>query len=127
VLDGVPDALAGAELTTRGDRLLARSSVLPSLAGLGTLRDGLWLGTFRKDRFEPDHALALALPKGSLGRTLDLAPDDPRVTRYLQGHPLEAAGPSGWLAVTVSGFGLGWGKRSHGVINNGYPKGLRLR
>ena len=116
-----------APLTLRGDTLYALPEVLPDLAGVQTLRTGLWLGTLRKNRFVPSHALALALTPEELGgaRTLELAVGAPELTRYLQGDVLDAPGEDGWLLVTVSGFALGWGRRSQGTVKNFYPKGLR--
>lgn len=123
----VPDA----PLTLQGDNLYALPATSPDLAGLRTLRPGLWLGTLKKKRFEPSHSLALALTPPALGgtRTLELAPDAPDLTRYLRGDVLDVPdipGPDGWLVVTTRGFALGWGRRVRGTIKNFYPKGLRL-
>lgn len=60
-------------------------------------------------------------------RTL-LGPEAEAFERALARPPsVEDAGPDGWTAITVSEYALGWGKRVRGVINNAYPKGLRLR
>ena len=101
---------------------------LPPFRGVRTLRSGLWLGTLKKDRIEPAHALALACPAETFLQRLDFAPDDPRLSAYLHGHPLEEPGPDGWLAVTVTGFlPIAWGRRNRGIVQNAYPKGLRKR
>ena len=123
--DPAPDA----PLTLRGDRLIAPPEAVPDLAGVQTLRSGLWLGTLKKNRLEPSHSLALALtpPELSGARTLELPPGSFELTRYLQGDVLGAPGEDGWLLVTVSGFALGWGRRSQGTVKNFYPKGLRLK
>ena len=118
-------------LALQGDNLYALPGTLPDLAGLRTLRPGLWLGTLKKNRFEPSHSLALALTPADLTRvrTLELPPDDPDLTRYLRGDVLgdvsDAPGPDGWLVVTTLGFALGWGRRVRGTVKNFYPKGLR--
>lgn len=112
-------------LVARGERLYAVPEALPRLGNLRAVRAGLWLGTVKGQRFVPSHALALALPRQGAQRTLTLAPDDPRLARYLAGDLLDEAGEDGWLVVTVAGFPLGWGKRVQGVIKNVYPKGLR--
>ncbi|CAA9587251.1 MAG: tRNA and rRNA cytosine-C5-methylases [uncultured Truepera sp.] len=119
--------LINAPLTLQGDHLYALPETLPDLTGIHTLRTGLWLGTLKKNRFKPSHSLALALTPGELvgTRTLSLDPNSPEVTRYLGGDVLDAPGENGWLVVTVSGFALGWGRRSQGVVKNFYPKGLR--
>lgn len=117
-----------APLTLRGEQLYALPETLPDLTGLKTLRTGLWLGTPKKNRFEPSHSLALALTQTELAGvdTLDLEAQSPELKRYLQGDVLDAPGRDGWLIVTVSGFTLGWGRRSRGTLKNFYPKGLRL-
>ena len=119
--------MPNAPLTLRGDQLYALPETLPELSGLRTLRSGVWLGTFKKNRFEPAHSLALALTQKELNsaRTLDLDADSPELKRYLQGDVLEAPEQDGWLIVTVSGFALGWGRQSRGTVKNFYPKGLR--
>ncbi len=119
--------LPNASLTLRGEQLYAVPD-LPDLTGLKTLRTGLWLGTLKKNRFEPSHSLALALTREELNRarTLALDTDSPELKRYLQGDVLESPGQDGWLIVTVSGFALGWGRRNRGTLKNFYPKGLRL-
>ncbi|MFN8498871.1 MAG: RsmF rRNA methyltransferase first C-terminal domain-containing protein [Anaerolineae bacterium] len=124
------DPAADRPLALHGSRLYAVPDTLP-LDGLHVARPGLWLGDVRGDRFEPSHALALALRpaelRGAALPILDLAPDDARLARYLQGHPLEEAGEAGWLLITVSGFPIGWGRRAQGIIKNAYPKGLRFQ
>ena len=112
-------------LISRGSRLYALPEDLPPFAGLSVVRAGLWLGTLQRDRFIPAHSLALALPATGVQQRLDLAPDDLRIERYLQGHPLPESGPAGWLLLTVSGFPISWGQRAQGIIKNAYPKGLR--
>jgi NOL1/NOP2/sun family putative RNA methylase len=123
------DPAAGRALAQYGSELYALPEGMPDVRGLRVLRAGLWLGTLKTRRLEPSHALALALTREDAAEMngLELPPDDPRALAYLQGSGLEAPGPDGWLVVTAAGFPLGWGKRSQGVINNHYPRGLRWR
>jgi NOL1/NOP2/sun family putative RNA methylase len=96
------------------------------LQGLKVLRPGLHLGTIKKNRIEPAHALALALPTGITVHPLSFAADSKEIHAYLHGETL--AGDyhhAGWLLVTVEGYALGWGKQSEGQIKNHFPKGLR--
>lgn len=97
----------------------------PPLTGLRVLRPGWWLGEVRQARFVPSHSLALALPAAQFLQVIDLPADAPEVAAYLRGEPLHEPGTDGWLAVCVEGHVLGWGKRTHGVVKNHYPKGLR--
>lgn len=102
---------------------------LPPLDGLKTLHPGWWLGTLKKNRFEPSHALALGLPGDQARRLLRLESGDPRVLAYLRGEAIrlqaQEASASGWGLVAVDGYALGWGKFSPGLVKNGYPRGLR--
>lgn len=112
-------AAAGAQLYLLPDEA-------PELAGLHVLRAGLHLGELKKDRFEPNHALALALPAERFRHRFELLNAGERAANvYLHGDTLAGEGDRGWLAVTYDGFPLGWGKESKGVLKNMYPKGLR--
>lgn len=106
-----------------GDQLYLVPQELPDLAGSRVLRAGLHLGTNKKNRFEPSHALALALTPADVRQTCET--DQPQ--QYLRGMTLECAQTqNGWTLVTYQGQPLGWGKASRGVIKNHYPKGLRI-
>jgi len=93
--------------------------------GLRVLRPGWWLGRLRKDRFEPDHALAMALRPEEVHQTLNLALADPRVAVYLQGYPLEGPWENGWVLIALEGFPLGWARAERGRLKNLYPRHLR--
>lgn len=94
-------------------------------SGIKVTRAGWHLGTVKKNRFEPSHALALALVPGASVRTISLSPEDEQILRYLKGETLAHTGEAGWTVVSVNGFPLGWGKASGGQLKNHYPKGLR--
>ena len=99
----------------------------PDLSGLKVLRAGLHLGELKKNRFEPNHALALALMKKQSRQTMDLSLEGEDWQRYLKGETLKGTGQfKGWVLMTINGFPLGWGKESNGWIKNLYPKGLRV-
>lgn len=98
---------------------------LPDLTGLKVLRQGLRLGTIKKGRFIPGHALAMSSKKESAARTVDFSSNSNEVMRYLEGFTLTGFDGKGWVLVTVDGYSLGWGKLSDGMLKNYYPKGLR--
>ncbi len=108
-----------------GSYLYALPPGLPDLTGLRFLHPGWWLGTVKKDRFEPSHALALGLNCHDAQRVLDLPADDPALAAYLRGESLASPGEEGWTLVAVDGFPIGWGKRAAGRLRSYYPKGLR--
>lgn len=130
-LGGIP-AWAG-DTTPRlfGDRLyllpktLSDGDPAEALRGLKVLRAGLCVGSILglergRGRFEPDHALAMALPEGALTHPTDEAD----AAAFLRGETLPTD-ERGWRIVTFAGLPLGWGKGSDGVMKNHYPKGLR--
>jgi NOL1/NOP2/fmu family ribosome biogenesis protein len=118
-----PIAELPGSLTWRDDRLLLATGHGLDTAHIPVVRDGLWLGDRKPGRFEPAHALALAIDPELARNRLDLGVGQAR--RWIAGEPVAEEGPAGWVLVTVDGFGLGWGKRSGGVVKNRYPKGLR--
>lgn len=107
------------------DQLYLAPENLPSLEGLKVLRPGLHLGTLKKGRFEPSHALALALAEGEALRTHAVSASGEDARAWIGGMTLPAEGEKGWYLVTVDGYGLGWGKLAGGILKNHYPKGLR--
>ncbi|MEG2377207.1 MAG: RsmF rRNA methyltransferase first C-terminal domain-containing protein [Clostridia bacterium] len=109
-------------VTRLGDQLYIIPSGLPCLDGIRILRFGLHLGTLKKNRFEPSHALSHV---AAARRQVKLAADSDELSRYLAGETLRAPCENGWCQVTVSGYPLGWGKVSEHVLKNHYPKGLR--
>ena len=109
-----------------------------SLEGLRVLRPGLHLGTVKKNRFEPSHALALYLNAEDASCCAEISEkDEPRrgdgkaASAFLRGESLREQdcsgikGSRGWCLVTDCGYSIGWGKMSGGAIKNHYPKGLR--
>lgn len=108
-----------------GDRLWLTPDEMPAADGLKALRTGLELGTVKKGRFEPAHALALSLRAEQVRRVCALPLDDERVLRYLRGETIPTDCENGWTLVTVDGYPLGWGKAVNGTLKNHYPKGLR--
>ncbi|HUF38002.1 MAG TPA: RsmF rRNA methyltransferase first C-terminal domain-containing protein [Anaerolineales bacterium] len=92
---------------------------------LNFVRPGLWLGSFKKDRFEPAHSFAMALRPDEARRVLDL--EGPPAEAYLRREAMRSDGEDGWTLAALEGrFPLGWGKRVRGLVKNHYPMGLRL-
>ena len=95
---------------------------LPELNRLKVLRPGLELGTERKGRFEPAHALALWLKTCTVAESFP--PESPEMKAYLHGDVVPS-GKKGWCLVQAGGYAIGWGKGDGSVLKNHYPKGLR--
>ena len=97
----------------------------PDFDGLHVLRGGLFLGTLKKNRFEPSHALALALKPFEVTNSHNLSSDSAEIDAYLTGQSIRCDVKDGWTLITVDGYSIGWGKAVKGQIKNHYPKGLR--
>ena len=118
-------------LRTRAERLYLIPENLPELGSLRVLHPGIWLGTFKKERFEPAHPLALYLRPGQAQNELRLASAEAGGRRsplqaYLSGETIPSQGAPGWTLVSVDGWPLGWGKRVQGILKNHYPRGWQV-
>jgi NOL1/NOP2/fmu family ribosome biogenesis protein len=118
-------------LRVRAERLYFVPEEMPDFGSLRVLHPGVWLGTFKKERFEPAHPLALFLQPGQAKHVLDLPSTETGGHRsslqaYLSGETILSDGTPGWTLVTVDGWPLGWGKRVQGVLKNHYPKGWQI-
>ncbi|MGN0364267.1 MAG: RsmB/NOP family class I SAM-dependent RNA methyltransferase [Bilifractor sp.] len=105
---------------------------LPEGAGkLNFLRNGLYLGEWKKNRFEPSQPLAMAESSDTFSRVFRMRPEDERIMRYLHGETIETD-PStenvskGWNLICVDRFPLGWGKYADGKIKNKYAVSWRV-
>lgn len=108
-----------------GEQLYLAPEGTPSLRGIRVLRPGLHLGTLKKNRFEPSHALALFLKPEEVKNSLMLDDKKGEVCAYLNGQTLQKDGEKGWYLLTADGYSIGWGKLAGGIMKNHYPKGLR--
>jgi NOL1/NOP2/sun family putative RNA methylase len=111
-----------------GDQLYMADALMPSTKGLKVMRPGLHLGTVKKDRFEPSHALALAISKEDAKISADYSEASAEIRQYLNGQTIRTASDigKGWGLVTVDGYSIGWVKSAGGMLKNHYPKGLRI-
>ena len=114
----------------RADKVYYLPPVSCSVRGLTFLRNGLYLGDLKKNRFEPSQPLALAFRKDEVEAIISLPVDDPRLERYLKGEtltilPEEAVHTKGWHLLCVEGYPLGFGKLVNGTLKNKYPAGWR--
>ena len=136
-----------------GDALWALPDLITGsdLDGLRVLRPGLHLGTVVRGRFEPAHALAMALSREEAVRSVSLPGTSPQAYAWFRGESIptgeisdicESPGSTGtncdggspgekiqdlkgWCLVSIDGCAAGWGKAGGNVIKNHYPKGLR--
>lgn len=114
----------------RGGKVYQVPELPEKLAGIHFLRNGLYMGELKKDRFEPSQQLAMVLCSEEYRGVLALSPGDERIERYQKGETIivekgEASREKGWILVCVERFPLGWGKLVNGVLKNKYAAGWR--
>jgi NOL1/NOP2/fmu family ribosome biogenesis protein len=116
-LDGEPG-----EVTVVGQRAYRVPDEEVAGAGVRLVRLGLLVGRVRPGRFEPAHALAMAVGVAARrSRRLDAV----EAAAWVRGEALGHEGAGGWTVVTWEGWPLGWGRAAGGSLKNHYPKGLR--
>jgi len=105
-----------------GQNLFWAPEEMPELKRLKVMRPGLELGTVKKDRFEPAHALALWLKDCKTRQ--EYGAESPEMAAYIHGEVVPSE-KKGWCLVCADGYSIGWGKGDGRVLKNHYPKGLR--
>ncbi len=118
-------ALDWEQVEVRGGRAYLVPELPETVKGIRFLRNGLYLGEFKKNRFEPSQPLAMALSPETWKECLSLRAGDRRVESYLRGETFiieenEKKTGDGWKLICVDGFSLGWGKVSKNVVKNKY-------
>ena len=119
-------------IDVRGDNLYYLPEPQYDGRGLHFLRNGLFMGEFKKKRFEPSQPFALALRAQDFDQVLDFPADDERLQRYLRGETLDVSDlingekkRKGWQLVMAAGYPLGFGKLVKNNLKNKYPAGWR--
>lgn len=125
------DFLQEGSFDYRGEKVYWLPGTLPSIKGLRFLRTGLYLGDWKKRRFEPSQALAMALSMDEYDNSISFFAEDERVIRYLKGETVELSSEHqdvrGWVLVCVDGYPLGWAKGMNQSLKNKYYPGWRLQ
>ncbi len=126
-------------LEFRGDKVYYVVSREEEGKGLRFLRNGVYLGECRKNRFEPSQPFALILSGDTFRPCLDLSGHEEKIKAYLRGEsfrfenrPDAGTDPGstpekGWVLVLVDGYSLGFGKMTGDLLKNKYPPGWRRR
>ncbi|MEQ9764067.1 RsmF rRNA methyltransferase first C-terminal domain-containing protein [Streptococcus sp. ZJ151] len=112
---------------TFGDNLYLLPEGLPDLSKVRIARNGLHLGTFKKNRFEPSFALGMALKPSEVVQNIEINIEQFEI--YVSGNQvlLDQNYINGWYQVVINGNGLGFAKVVGNQLKNYYPKGLRFQ
>ncbi|ATU69260.1 RNA methyltransferase [Levilactobacillus brevis] len=113
-------------LVTVKDQLFALPVTLPDLKHAHVFRPGLHLGVFKKNRFEPAYALALASDPQVVSRSLTITADQWRAWVHGDTFTLTTAPEKGWYLLVCAGQPVGFGKVVGNTVKNFFPKGLRF-
>lgn len=94
------------------------------------LRNGLYIGEEKKNRFEPSQALAMTMKSDEFDNVISLNADDIRVDKYLRGETIsfsegEINAENGNVLFCVDSYPLGWGKLNGMTMKNKYLPGWR--
>ena len=121
----LPNYEAG-QLVVFGDYLYDLPVGMPAIDQMSLIRPGLQLGVFKKNRFEPALALALATKPATCTQVVEV--DEPAWRTYVHGDTLtiQDAPKNGWYLVECDQHAAGWGKLVNGTLKNFFPKGLRF-
>lgn len=114
------------QLILFGDQLYDLPLEEDKMAGLNVLRPGLHLGTFKKNRFEPSLAWALASLPDEAEQVIEV--DEDQWRQYVHGDVINIVDnqANGWYLLVCNHHSSGFGKLVNGTIKNFYPKGLRF-
>ncbi|MFD1411773.1 RsmF rRNA methyltransferase first C-terminal domain-containing protein [Lapidilactobacillus gannanensis] len=124
-LKQLPAGLTTATIVSRKEQLFAMPTALLVQPQLRFVRRGLWLGAGLKNRFVPNHALLMSLPRSAFKNVIDLTESD--YQHYRHGETLsfpEMAG-KGWYAVCYQQQPFSWGYLTNHTLKNFYPKNFR--
>jgi 16S rRNA C967 or C1407 C5-methylase (RsmB/RsmF family)/NOL1/NOP2/fmu family ribosome biogenesis protein len=112
-------------LLARGPYLYHLPAPAEELSARPLARPGTPLGMSRPARFQPSHALAGMLDRRQVSSGVSWSGDDPRLAAFLRGETVDCPGVDGWVLVCYDRWGIGWGRRTGGVIKNFLPHHLR--
>lgn len=108
------------------DNLYSIPEETPNLTGIKIVRLGLEIGEFKKNRFEPSYALALAMHPEQALRNVTI--DIEEWKKYVHGDTftVDPKLKKGWYLLVCEQQPVGFAKVVNGTAKNFFPKGLRF-
>ena len=105
------------------DKVWMKRSPFYELKKIKVLRQGIYVGQEKKNRFEPAHHFYMAAGFPFL-KKVDVTIDN--MNAFMHGLEIQQEGEKGYVALCYKGLPFGFGKASGNTIKNKIPKGLRL-
>lgn len=117
-------------ITIIGEKAYLLPEGTENIKGLRMMRNGLFIGELKKNRFEPSQAFAMVLKCGDYSTVANLKCGDINVIKYLKGETTEISeadlrGGGKNVLVAVDGYPLGWGRLNGLTVKNRYLPGWR--
>ena len=117
-------------VTIMGEKAYLLPEGTENIKGLRMMRNGLFIGELKKNRFEPSQAFAMSLKCGDYSTVANLKCGDVNVIKYLKGETVEISeadlrGGGKNVLVAVDGYPLGWGRLNGLTVKNRYLPGWR--
>lgn len=117
-------------VTIIGEKAYLLPEGTENIKGLRMMRNGLFIGELKKNRFEPSQAFAMSLKCGDYSTVANLKCGDVNVIKYLKGETIEISeadlrGGGKNVLVAVDGYPLGWGRLNGLAVKNRYLPGWR--
>lgn len=99
----------------------------PDIFTMKYMRPGLYLGEFKKNRFEPSYNLALTLNPEQVVAKVNFSMD--QWEKYMHGETvtLSQQAKNGWNQLVCENIGFAFGKVVGTTVKNFIPKGLRFK
>lgn len=121
------DLISQGRILIQNERVYLVPECYEELKGLRILRQGLFLGEMKKQRFHPYQSLANALKTSEFDSVINYSSDNQDVIRYLKCETLttDIDNENGWQLVSVDEYPLGWGKLNKNILKNMYLPGWR--
>ncbi len=108
------------------DRVYAMDQPFVDMKKVHCIRQGIYLGEMKKNRFEPSHAFYMQADWiDAFTHKVEL--DEHQMDQFMHGMEIALKTDKGFTAVCYKGLPFGFGKSDGNHIKNKIPKGIRFK